>query len=124
MLRRALIASHGAFVALMVVAAVAIPAGAASADVSQTPVVTGCPAGVPLVNIQELETAQGHPYPLAEFLDQNPDQNGRGGNQNGFICAKPISAGETFAVCGPDCPVVLFLFVDDINPAQANAQAG
>jgi hypothetical protein len=54
---------------------------------------------------------------LAEILDQ-------AGNQNGFICAKRISDGEVKAMCGPDCPFVLFLFRDDSIPAQLNAQAG
>jgi hypothetical protein len=48
----------GALFALTIVAAVAIPTGTASADVSQTPVATGCPTGQPLTNIQGLEAAQ------------------------------------------------------------------
>jgi hypothetical protein len=103
--------------AFTVALAVAVPTSSASADAPQTPVATACPTGQPLTNIQELETAQGHPYPLAELVDQT-------GNQNGFVCAKPHSAGETFAVCGPDCPNVLFLFRDDSIPALVNAQAG
>jgi hypothetical protein len=117
MFRRGLVAFYGALFALTIVATAAIPTGTASADVSQTPVTTGCPTGQPLTNIQELEAAQGHPYMLAEILDQ-------AGNQDGFICAKQISDGHTTAVCGPDCPVVLFLFRDNDIPAQLNAQAG
>jgi hypothetical protein len=117
MSRRGLVAIQTALFALTILAAVAIPTGSAGADVSQTPVVTGCPAGFPQVSIQELETAQGHPYPLAERID-------RTGNQNGLICARQVPDGETKVLCGPDCPIVLFRFGDDNNPAQFNAQAG
>jgi hypothetical protein len=117
MFRRAFVVLHSLLFAFTIAAVVAVPTGTAGADVSQTPVTTGCPTGQPLMNIQELETAQGHPYLLAEMLDQDV-------NQDGFICAKLISDGHTTALCGPDCPFVLFLFRDNDIPAQWHAQAG
>jgi|SRR6516165_12624602 hypothetical protein len=116
-MKRTLVAFSAAAIGLTMAMGVVIPAASAGADVSRTPVTTGCPAGYPSVNIQDLESAQGHPYFLAELLDQT-------GNQNGFICAKQISDGELKAKCGPDCPFVLFSFIDDDNPAQLHAQAG
>ena len=103
--------------ALITALVVAIPASTATADVAQTPVATGCPAGFPATNIQALETAQGHPYFFAEQLDQ-------AGNNDGVICARQISDGLSKVLCGANCPYVLFYFYENDNPAAVHAQAG
>jgi hypothetical protein len=96
----------------VLVAAFVVPAGAASADVSQTPVTTGCPTGTPPLSLAFL-ASQG-PYQLPFRLDA-------AGNNNGIVCAHAVPEALRLAQCGPDCPVpVLYLFRDDDSPAQRN----
>jgi hypothetical protein len=80
-------------------------------------VVTGCPVGQTYTNIAALEAEQGHPYRFAEEVDQ-------AGNQDGYICARQLTDAEIAARFGPDFPFVLFVFLDNTNPASAHAHAG
>jgi hypothetical protein len=110
------LASTLTLAAALAVAAVAVPAATASADVSQTPVATGCPTGSPPLSLAFL-ASQG-PYQLPFRLDA-------GGNKNGFVCGLAVPEAARLALCGPDCPVpVLYLFTEDDNPAHLHAQLG
>lgn len=107
------LASTLTLAAALVVAAVVVPVGSASADVTQTPVTTGCPSAFEHLTVDFLES-QG-PY-------QAPRRTDDGGNKNGYVCSKPIPEAARLAHCGPDCPVpVLYLFKDDDSPAQRTA---
>jgi hypothetical protein len=102
--------------ALGVAATVAVGVGSARADVSQTPVATGCPAAYTHMSLGELLAAG--PYFVAVRLDA-------AGNGNGFVCALTLPDAVRLAHCGPSCPVpVFYQFKDDDNPAELNAQAG
>src|SRR4030095_405920 len=98
----------------VLVAAIAVPASTASADVSQTPVTTGCASGYQRLRVDFLES-QG-PSPAPRLIDPSP--------QNiGYVCALALPEAVRLKFCGPDCPVpVLYQFFDDDNPAQQNAQ--
>ena len=110
------LASTLTLAAALAVAAVAVPAASASADVSQTPVATGCPTGTPPLSLAFL-ASQG-PYQLPFRLDA-------AGNNNGIICAHAVSEAARLAHCGPDCPVpVLYLFRDDDSSAQRSLELG
>jgi len=110
MFKRGLVAFHGAVLALTVAVAVLVTAGSASADVSQTPVTTGCPAGDEHLTLDWLHT-QG-PYPLAGLVDA-------AGNNNGSLCGHPLSDARYDVVCAREgCHVpVLYIFRDDDSPA-------
>ena len=110
------LASRLTAAAALAVAAVAIPVGTASADVSQTPVTTGCPTGIPPISLKFL-ASQG-PYQLPFRLDA-------AGNNDGYVCGRAVPAAARRALCGSDCPVpVLYEFTEDDNPAQLHAQVG
>jgi len=110
------LASTLTLAAALAVAAVAVPAATASADVSQTPVATGCPTGTPPLSLAFL-ASQG-PYQLPFRLDA-------AGNNNGIICAHAVPEAARLAHCGPDCPVpVLYLFRDDDSSAQRSLELG
>ena len=110
------LASTLTLAAALAVAAVAVPAATASADVSQTPVATGCPTGTPPRSLAFL-ASQG-PYQLPFRLDA-------AGNNNGIICAHAVPEAARLAHCGPDCPVpVLYLFREDDSPAQRSLELG
>lgn len=99
-----------------IAAAAAIGVDTARADVSQTPVETGCPAGFAHLSVASLEAAG--PYGLPRLLDS-------AGNDNGFVCGLALPEGARLARCGPACPVpVLFLFDEDDNAARERAQVG
>jgi hypothetical protein len=99
-----------------VLATAALAVGTASADVSQTPIETGCPAGYEHLSVASLE-ATG-PYRVPRRLDA-------AGNNNGFICGLAFPEAARLALCGPSCPVrVLYLFAEDDNPASLRAQVG
>jgi hypothetical protein len=116
MVRRELVACQAAAFALTIALAVAVPTGSASANVSQTPIVTGCPTGWEHLTIEWLLTQA--PYQLPGILDA-------AGNNNGSVCAVPLPDAYTLARCGPDCPAsVLYVFIDDNSQAQQHAQAG
>ena len=100
----------------LVVAAVLIPVGSASADVKQTPVTTGCPTGIPPISLRFL-ASQG-PYQLPFRLDA-------AGNNDGVVCGRPVPEAARLAQCGADCPVpVLYLFRENDSPAQRDLQLG
>ena len=114
MVKRLFAALQAAVFALAIALAVVVPTSSASADVSQTPIATGCAAGWDLLNVDAM-TAQGYHLPSA--VDAS-------GNQNGFVCGLPLPAGFNHHVCGSDCPPVLYYFTDDDNPAQQGAHVG
>jgi hypothetical protein len=102
--------------AVAVAAAFVVPVGTAAAEVSQTPVATGCPSGWERLSVAFLES-QG-PYQLPRRIDT-------AGNNNGFVCAHAYPEAARRAMCGPPCPVpVLYQFQDDDNPAHLHAQVG
>ena len=110
------LASTLTLAAALAVAAISVPAATASADVSQTPVATGCPTGTPPLSLAFL-ASQG-PYQLPFRLDA-------AGNNNGIICAHAVPEAARLAHCGPDCPVpVLYLFRDDDSSAQRSLELG
>jgi hypothetical protein len=101
-------------VVALIAAAAAIGVDTARADVSQTPVETGCPAGFEHLSVALLEAAG--PYRLPRLIDS-------AGNGNGFICGLALPEGARLVRCGPACPVpVLFLFDEDDNAARERAQ--
>jgi len=110
------LASRLTLAAALVAATVAVPVGSASADITQTPVTTGCPTGTPPLSLDYL--AHQGPYQLPFRLDAE-------GNNNGIVCAHAVPEAARLAHCGSDCPVpVLYLFRDDDSPAQRNLQLG
>jgi hypothetical protein len=101
-----------ALFALLVSVAVVVPSGSASADVSQTPGATGCPAGFERLSVDWLLT-QG-PYLELAAADA-------AGNDNGFVCGQSWSNAAYAAHCRAGCPVpVLYTFGDDDSPALKN----
>jgi hypothetical protein len=101
---------------LIAATAAALAVGTASADVSQTPIETGCPAGFEHLSVASLEAAGL--YRLPRRLDT-------AGNNNGFVCGLALPEAVRLALCGPACDVpVLYQFVEDANPANQRAQVG
>jgi len=114
--------------AFATVIAVAALSGTASADVSQTPVATGCPTGYDLLSVASFEAAG--PYVLPRRVDAS-------GNGNGFVCAliRPDSVRD--ATCAQEIRVgfegnacrleqlglPIYLFTDDDNPAAGATDA-
>ena len=97
--------------------------GTASADVSQTPITTTCPAAFALLSVQSLE-AQG-PYKLPRLVDT-------AGNGNGLVCGHALPdaardadcrAGGSIACLLGQLGLPLYRFTDDDNPASQHAQA-
>ena len=85
-------------------------AGPASAAPATPPTVTGCPAGYLHLSVTFLE-GQG-PYMAPRAIDQ-------AGNDNGFVCGRPLPPAAAEQACGGPCPVpVIYLFRDDDSPAQ------
>lgn len=83
------------------VALVPAVASAGSAD----PVANGCPPSFELLSLTFL-ASQG-PY-------QQPFATDAAGNNNGYVCGKPVNPAAYRAQCGPTCPVpVLYNFLDD-----------
>src|SRR5262245_62043655 len=106
----------------LTVAAGAALGGAAHADVSRTPVATGCPAAYEHATVASLEAAG--PYRLPRRFDTS-------GNNNGFVCALAQPDSVRDAVCKNGGPVAcvlgqlglpIYRFVDDDNPASQKAQ--
>jgi hypothetical protein len=106
---------------LLLAAASAGAVGPAQADVSQTPVSTGCPAGYELMSVAAME-ATG-PYHLPREVDA-------GGNNNGLVCAKPQPDAVRDSLCkhGAATACLLqelglphYLFQDDDSPALQGA---
>ena len=111
--KRALV---GVLIALVAGAAAAVAVGTASADVSRTPVATGCPAGFSLFAVGTF------PYKVPARLD-NP---ANGGNGDSYLCALALPDAVRDAFCsarGEGClleqlGLPLYLFAEDNNPAQ------
>ena len=110
-------------VGLLVAAVAALVSGTAGADVSQTPVVTACPAAYEHLSVASLEAAG--PYILPRRVDT-------AGNNNGYVCglALPDSVREVHCKHGGVVACILaqlglplYQFTDDDNPASQNAQA-
>jgi hypothetical protein len=105
--------------------ALAVAAGTASADVSQTPVATSCPTHFSLLSVASLE-ALG-PYLLPHYYDVTT------GNNNGYVCGFPLpdavravdcKLGSTVACQLQQLGLPLYRFTDDDNPAGQRALAG
>ena len=105
-------------VALLTAATVSALAATAKAAPSQTPVVTGCPAGYEHVSVAALE-ATG-PYPAPRVIDT-------AGNDNGYVCAhaQPDSVRDAFCRQGHALACLFeqlglphYLFKDDDSPAR------
>ena len=103
------------------VGVVAFGVGSASADVSQTPVATACPAGFEYLSVDALE-ATG-PYVLPRRVDT-------AGNNNGYVCGRvrPDSVRDAFCKQGgtnacnlAQLGLPIYLVTDDDNPASQHA---
>jgi hypothetical protein len=110
-------------VGLLIAGAAALSVGTASADVSQTPVATGCPAGYDHLSVASLEAAG--PYVLPRLVDT-------AGNDNGYVCglAQPDSVRDAFCRQGATIACLLqqlglphYVFKDDDSPASQPAGA-
>jgi hypothetical protein len=113
--------SRWTLVVCVVVAAAGVAAETAGADVSQTPVATGCPAGFSLF------TVGTPPYKVPGQLD-NP---ANGGNGDGLVCAHafPDAVRDAFCATGrggcllEQLGLPLYEFAEDNNPAQGATAA-
>ncbi|HEX7095806.1 MAG TPA: hypothetical protein VF183_07970 [Acidimicrobiales bacterium] len=87
---------------LLAVGSSAIGAVSANAD---TPPTTGCPAGYELLSVDWL-TQQGA-YMLPGQLDS-------AGNDDGFVCGKPLNPVVQYTICADNCPVpIIYNFYDN-----------
>ena len=111
-----------ALIAGLVIVAAAT-ASTASADESQTPVATGCPAGYERLQVSGFPNP---PYRMPRMVDA-------AGNGNGYVCALRLPEDVAFAYCqhlAPDACALyaeglpLYNFVDDDNPASKAAKVG
>jgi hypothetical protein len=85
-------------------------AGTAVAAPDATPTQTGCPAGYQHLSVEWLES-QG-PYMAPAAIDT-------AGNNNGFVCGRPLPPAAAEQACGGPCLVpVVYLFRDDDSPAR------
>jgi hypothetical protein len=109
--------------ALAVAAAAAGTAGGARADVSQTPVATGCPTAYSLFPVPT------PPYRVASLLDDPAN----GGNHDGYVCAHALPDAVRDAFCArgllgycllQQFGLSAYQFTEDDSPANQNAQAG
>src|SRR5690242_9562554 len=100
---------------LLIVATSVAVVGPAQAEVSQTPGATACPAGYPLMSVAEF----GAPYYVPALVDT-------GGNDDGWVCAKPQPESIVDKDCkqGGEVACLLdalglphYLFKDDDSPA-------
>jgi len=87
---------------LLAIGSSAFGAGSASAD---TPPENGCPAAYQLLSIAWL-TQQG-PYMVPGLLDS-------AGNNDGYVCGKPLNPVVQYNVCADNCPVpIIYNFYDN-----------
>jgi len=84
--------SRMVLVGLLAAALLAFAGGTARADNSQTPNITGCPAGYELLNIAALEAIGPYPDSVFGGID-------RAGNDNGYICGLPQPPSVTAKDC-------------------------
>ena len=110
-------------VGLASAAAAALSVGMARADVSQTPNVTGCPAGYELLSIAALEASGPYPDSVFGGID-------RAGNDNGRICGHVQPEAVLDAYCRQGAQIACeleqlglphYVLKDDDNPASQNA---
>jgi hypothetical protein len=108
----------------LVAAVAALGAGAARADVPQTPITTACPAAFAVLSVSALE-AQG-PYKSPRLIDT-------AGNGNGEVCGFPLPDGYRAADCRIGGTIACILerlglpvyeFTDDDSPAAVHATGG
>jgi len=106
------------------IAAAAVLAVGAGADPSDTPVVTGCPAGYSFFPVPTPPS----PYRVPARLD-NPVN---GGNGDGYVCALELPEAVVAAYCNHLEPgactllqlrLPLYNFIEDNNPAQGAGKA-
>jgi len=106
------------------IAAAAVLAVGAGADPSDTPVVTGCPAGYSFFPVPTPPS----PYRVPARLD-NP---ANGGNGDGYVCALELPEAVVAAYCNHLEPgactllqlrLPLYNFIEDNNPAQGAGKA-
>jgi hypothetical protein len=116
-MKRCLFAVAG--LALIAAAAALLAVGTAQANVSQTPNVTGCPAGYALLSIAALEASGPYPDSVFGGID-------RAGNDNGFICGlvQPDAVRDAYCRQGAQIACELeqlglphYVLKDDDNPA-------
>ena len=110
-------------VALLTAAVLSAFTVTANADTSQTPVVTGCPAGYDHTSVAALEAAG--PYSRPRIVDA-------AGNANGYVCAhaQPDSVRDAFCRQGAVLACLFeqlglphYLFTDDDSPASDKSGA-
>ena len=108
--------------ALAMAATAATTAGGARADVSQTPVATGCPAAYSLF------PAGTPPYRVAALLDDPAN----GGNHDGYVCALALPDAMRDAFCArgllgycllQQLGLPAYQSTEDDSPANQHAQA-
>jgi hypothetical protein len=87
-------------------AALVLAAGAAAAipSVPGNPVVNGCPAGFEAIQVAD--------FPAQYRVPAKVDDPANGGNNDGVVCAKPLSAAEQ-AARFPNEDIVIFGFRDN-----------
>lgn len=86
--------------------------GGTSASAAAEPVSDGCPPSFQRLSLVFL-ASQG-PYQQPFTIDAT-------GNNNGYVCGKPVNEAAYEAVCGSTCPVpVLYNFIDDKIAQVAN----
>jgi len=73
-------------------AAATVAASTAQADVSKTPITTGCPSGFDRLSIATLEASGPYPDSVFGGID-------RAGNRNGYICGLPQPDAVRDAYC-------------------------
>ena len=107
-------------IGLAIAAGAPLAVGTASAEVSQTPVATACPAGFEHLSVASLEAVG--PYYVPRLVDT-------GGN-NGYVCglAQPDSVRDAFCKQGGVVACLLaqlglphYVFKDDDSPASQRA---
>src|SRR6478752_3576308 len=105
-------------VGLTIAAVTSLAVGTARAELAQTPIATGCPAGYQHLSVAALEAAG--PYYLPRRVDT-------AGNNNGYVCglAQPESVRDAFCRQGGLVACLLaqlglphYVFTDDDNPAS------
>jgi len=117
-MKRWLLLSAG--VAVIIVAAALLAVATAQAGLSQTPNVTGCPAGYTLLSIAGLEASGPYPDSVFGGID-------RAGNDNGSICglAQPDAVRDAYCKQGAQIACELeqlglphYVLKDDNNPSS------
>jgi hypothetical protein len=107
---------------LAVAAAATVAVATARADGSQTPNVTGCPAGYALLSVAAIEASGPYPDSVFGGID-------RAGNDNGLICGLAQPDAVRDAYCRQGAPIACqleqlglphYVLKDDDSPARQN----